>query len=154
MKTNYAVIPFIALLLALVKSLITDQGTLWYESVLLPARTPSGLFLWIASSLAFIAFVLSAVLTWNNFKGERRTILMFVFGACGALDIAGLYLFFISHYLAAALGVKLILLAAVLALSAVILRFNRPASYLLLFYGAWVALSGYLAYLILVLNAQ
>ncbi len=157
MKPNYAVIPMVTVLVAVLGGYITSGNMDWYRTLSLPSFTPPGQAIGAVWTMIFILATISALLVWNGPAGSRqaqteRNWIMGAFGLNGALNLGWSYLFFGQHLIgpavleSAALGLSVVLLVSLVRPR------SRLAAWLLAPYLIWVAFATYLTYAVLRLN--
>ena len=113
----------------------------WYAQLTKPAFNPPG---WIFGPVWTVLYVLIAVAGWRTFDRDRRGWPMRLWWAQLALNFLWSPVFFAAHRIGLALGVVLLLFAAILAFIAAAWRQDRIAAWLFVPYGAWVAFASVL----------
>ncbi|MFA6550839.1 MAG: TspO/MBR family protein [Candidatus Gracilibacteria bacterium] len=157
-KPNYAFIPLIVILAALVGSWFSSQGMAWYDSELVkPALTPPKLAFPIAWNTIFICTTISALIFWNKSTAKKKLLtrhwwIVSLFVANAILNVLWSFLFFQLHLVTSAYVEMLFLEASVIALILLIWKLSKTASLLLLPYALWGAFATYLTYLIITLG--
>jgi benzodiazapine receptor len=119
---------------------LTAPGA-WYASLAKPSFNPPG---WIFGPVWTVLYVLIAVAGWRTFDRDRRGWPMRLWWAQLALNFLWSPVFFAAHRIGLALGVILLLFAAILAFIAAAWRQDRIAALLFVPYGAWVAFASVL----------
>jgi len=154
MKTNYIVIPVITLLTATFGGYLTDQGLAgWYQSINLPAWTPTGGFIGLVWTIIFLLSTISALIVWNSGEMGKRLWNIGLFFIINAfLNIFWVYLFFFKNMIGTAFLEAILLEISVLVLIVLIWPISKKASVLLWPYAGWVAFATYLTYVIQTLN--
>src|SRR3989344_6190103 len=141
MKLNYFVIPFATLITATIGSFLTSGGMVWYQMILTPTWTPSGMAIGIVWTVLFALATLSALIVWNHedhHAKERRWGIGGLFIANAVLSVLWSLAFFTLHLLGAATLEAGLLGVSILLLAIVIWPHSRFASVLLWPYLVWV----------------
>lgn len=137
-KTNYLVISGITLITMFFGGYYTWCGMDWYKTLVLPSITPED---WVFRTVWHVIYAFSttaAVLAFNRFERNIRFYcLMVLFCFNAFLNGYWSYLFFYKHLIGAALICALSLEVTILAIFALIARFSRATSLLLLPYATW-----------------
>ncbi len=165
MRLNYIIIPLITLGVSWFGSRLTSSGMDWYQTINLPAWTPSGSVIGLAWTIIFILGTISALIVWNkkdkdgiasspsalgNDTGKKWIIALFLINA--GLNLAWSWLFFNQHLIGPAVWEAGLLGLSVVILIILIWPFSKLAAWLLVPYGGWVTFATYLTYLIWNLN--
>lgn len=155
MEAAYVFIPLFVLGVALLGGYFTNLGMAdgWYESLVLPAATPSGAAISAAWTVIFIFFALAMLITWREVREttfQQNAVMLFIVN--GAFNALWSYLFFVQHMIGAAFFEGMILLLTIIILIIMLWRRVLAAAILLVPYAAWVAYAMYLNYQIWVLN--
>ena len=108
----------------------------WYAQLTKPAFNPPG---WIFGPVWTVLYMLVAVAGWRAFERHRRGWPMRLWWTQLAINFLWSPVFFAAHRIGLALGVVLLLFAAILAFIAAAWRQDRVAAWLFVPYGAWVA---------------
>jgi benzodiazapine receptor len=181
MRLNYIIIPLITLGVSWFGSRLTSSGMDWYQTINLPAWTPSGSVIGLAWTIIFILGTISALIVWNKKDkdgiasspaaprddiGEERLAasrqaprndirkkrIIVLFLVNAGLNLAWSWLFFEQHLLGPAVWEAGLLGLSVIVLIILIWPFSKLAAWLLVPYGGWVIFATYLTYLIWTLN--
>ena len=153
MKPNYIIIPLITIVVATMGSFLTSRGMDWYQTIALPAWTPSGAIIGAVWMVLFILTTISALIVWNKIERTwvyRHIIRFFILNAI--LNVLFSATFFSAHLFGVAVFDAAVLCLTVVILIALIWRFSRMAALLLVPYAAWTAFAAYLTYAVMVLN--
>jgi len=140
--------------MAVLGSYFTAQGMNgWYESLVLPALTPSGSVISAAWTVIFVLFATSLLTLWNlPGRGASLENVLVLAVIVGVATVSWSYFFFVKHQIGAALFTAVVIEISVLLLIGSVWRYSTAAGALLLPYAGWVAFAIYLNYLILALN--
>ncbi|MCL5733281.1 MAG: tryptophan-rich sensory protein [Patescibacteria group bacterium] len=154
MKQNYLVIPLIVIIIAIWGGLITSGGMVWYETIKLPAWTPSGVAIGIVWMVIFVLSAASALIIWNkkSKRDQKFWIIILIFILNALLNILWSNLFFGRGLIGLAAIEAVVMDLTVIALVALIWPLSKLASSLLLPYAGWVIFAIYLNYVIWILN--
>lgn len=153
LRISYLLAVLITLLVALGGSWVTSYGMSWYETLKLPAWTPSGQIIGLAWTIIFILTAWSAILVLKLGRRHPNFWLAIVFFLINAvLNFGWSALFFGWHKIAYSFAEMIILLCNVLALITCTWPISRKASLLLVPYAAWVIFATYLFWNVLLLN--
>lgn len=153
MKTNYIIIPFITIMVAIVGSLLTNGGMIWYRTIHLPSWTPPGSLIGIVWTILFVLATISALMVYNQIGHDRRfwlTIVIFLLN--GFLNFCWSLLFFTLHWLGTAIFEAALLGLSVLILIILIWPRLKSAAILLIPYFLWVSFATYLTSMVWLLN--
>ena len=155
LKLNYFIIPLIVIGVSVVGSVFTSQSVNgWYQTLNLPSWTPPGSIIGAVWTVLFILIAISALIFWNRAKRNRIFgVIVGVFLLNAVLNVLWSYLFFGKHLMMWGFVEIIFLEFSIIALIVMIWPFSRIASVLLWPYAGWVALAGYLNYLIWILNS-
>jgi tryptophan-rich sensory protein len=140
-----ALVGFLVLTLAVgaIAGVATSTSvTGWYATLAKPAFNPPN---WVFGPVWTTLYVLMAVAAWRVYRivGWRPPAMVLFFAQL-ALNFAWSFIFFTAHQLGAALIEMIVMLAAIVATTAVFWRIDRFAGALLLPYIAWVSFAGVL----------
>ncbi|OGY48418.1 MAG: hypothetical protein A3J65_03405 [Candidatus Buchananbacteria bacterium RIFCSPHIGHO2_02_FULL_45_11b] len=153
MKASYLIIPLITLAVALIGTALTNLGLAWYQTINLPAWTPSGRIIGLVWTAIFILTAWSALIFYNKAPNYRALILgAVVFLINAGLNILWSYLFFRQHLIYEAMFEAAGLGASVLILIVLVWPASKFAAILLLPYAGWTGFAAYLNYQIWLLN--
>ncbi|MBN1494492.1 tryptophan-rich sensory protein [Candidatus Peregrinibacteria bacterium] len=166
-KSNYVIIPFVTILVAIIGSIFSQSGMMWYNTELVkPELTPPGWVFPIAWNTIFVLTTISALIVWNSGPKQKRFLLLFkkkaedtilslimgLFIANAVLNVCWSLLFFTLRFTYAAFLEMIVLEATVIALIVLIYKRSKAASALLLPYAVWVAFATYLTSQVILLN--
>ena len=152
-KWNYLLIPLIAIIVAVVGSLLTNMGMGRYATLNLHPLTPPGSLIGIVWTFIFICATLSALSFWKNFPhGKLFTRITRLFIINAVLNVLRSWIFFVNHWPVFAFVEMIILWLVTFALFLLLLRKNKISARLLLPYLIWVILASFFAYQVIILN--
>ncbi len=152
-KTNYIVIAFFTIFIAVLGSIITKQNMEWYGALTTPQQAPGGAVIGIIWTLIFILTAASAILVWNKMPVDpHRRLFMLLFILNGFLNLFWSVLFFGRHMLGWALFEMIMLNLTNVALIYLLWDDHRMSALFLLPYFLWVCFATYLAYVIWQVN--
>jgi tryptophan-rich sensory protein len=153
MKPNYIIIPLITIAVAVIGSLLTNAGMVWYQSLELPPLAPAGFYIGLVWTIVFILSTISAIIIWNSPNHDKFFWwIIGIFIANAVLNVLWSYLFFFMNLLGSPIIEMIFLELSVLALCILIWPRSKTASILLWPYAAWVIFATYLAISIWQLN--
>jgi tryptophan-rich sensory protein len=121
----------------------------WYAGLAKPSFNPPN---WLFAPVWTVLYVMIAVAGSRTYERDRTGWPMRVWGAQLALNFLWSPIFFTAHEIGLALGIILLLLAAILAFIAASWRQDRVAAWLFVPYAAWVAFASALNASIFALN--
>ncbi|MBV9339196.1 MAG: tryptophan-rich sensory protein [Solirubrobacterales bacterium] len=137
---------------AIVGGLATDTSSDWYRRLERPSWQPPGAIFGAVWTVLYALIAVAATLAYRDVGGPRRRIVLGLFAANLALNLAWTWIFFQGHRPTAA-GVEiLLLLGTILALIALVRPHNRAAALALAPYAAWVAFATALNWVIAARN--
>jgi translocator protein len=137
-KTNYLIIPGITLVTMFLGGYYTWCGIAWYKGLVLPSITPEDWMFRAVWHVIYAFTTTAAVLAFNRFERNGLFyLLMALFCVNAFLNGYWSYLFFYKHCIGAALIDSLALELSTLAIVALVARFSRAISLLLLPYVTW-----------------
>ena len=137
---------------AVVGGLATDTSSDWYRELDRPAWQPPGAVFGPVWTVLYVLIAVAATLSYRDVGGPRRRIVLGLFAANLALNLAWTWIFFQGHAPVAA-GVEILfLLATIVALIRLVAPYNRTAALALAPYGAWVAFATALTWTIAARN--
>ena len=137
---------------AVVGGLATDTTSDWYRELDRPAWQPPGAVFGPVWTVLYVLIAVAATLSYRDVGGPRRRIVLGLFAANLALNLAWTWIFFQGHAPVAA-GVEIVfLLATIVALIRLVAPYNRTAALALAPYGAWVAFATALTWTIAARN--
>ncbi len=137
---------------AVVGGLATDTSSDWYKELDRPSWQPPGAVFGPVWTVLYVLIAIAATLSYRDVGGPRRRIVLGLFAANLALNVAWTWIFFQGHRPKAA-GVEILfLLGTIVALIRLIWPHNRTAALALAPYGAWVAFASALTWTIAVNN--
>ena len=124
---------------AVVGGLATDTTSEWYRELEKPSWQPPGSVFGLVWTVLYVLIAIAATLSFRDVGGPRRRLVLGLYAANLALNVAWTWIFFQGHAPTAA-GVEiLVLLATIVALIWLVWPHNRAAAIALAPYGAWVA---------------
>lgn len=137
---------------AVVGGLATDTSSEWYRELDRPSWQPPGAVFGPVWTVLYVLIAVAATLAYRDVGGPRRRLVLGLFAANLALNLAWTWIFFQGHAPRAA-GVEiLVLLGTIVALIALVRPHNRTAALALAPYGAWVAFATALTWAIALRN--
>src|SRR3954447_2270531 len=137
---------------AIAGGLGSDTSSDWYRDLDKPSWQPPGAVFGPVWTVLYVLIAIAATLSFRDVGGPRRRIVLGLFAANLALNMAWTWIFFRGHAPKAA-GVEiLVLLGTILALIRLIWPFNRTAALALAPYGAWVSFATALTWTIAAKN--
>ncbi len=137
---------------AVVGGLGTDTSSDWYRNLDRPSWQPPGWVFGPVWTVLYVLIAIAATLSYRDVASPRRRLVMGLFAANLALNVAWTWIFFRGHRPTAA-GVEiLVLLGTIVALIALVRPHNRTAALALAPYGAWVTFAGALTWAIAARN--
>jgi translocator protein len=137
---------------AVVGGLATDTTSDWYRQLDRPAWQPPGSVFGPVWTVLYVLIAIAATLAYRDVGPPRRRLVMGLFAANLALNLAWTWIFFQGHAPVAA-GVEiLVLLGTIVALIVLVRPYNRAAALALAPYGAWVAFASVLTWSIAARN--
>jgi tryptophan-rich sensory protein len=137
---------------AVVGGLATDTSSDWYQNLDRPAWQPPGSVFGPVWTVLYVLIAIAATLSFRDVGGPRRRVVLGLFAANLALNLAWTWIFFQGHAPVAA-GIEILfLLATIVGLFRLVLPHNRTAAYLLVPYGLWVTFATALTWTIAVNN--
>ncbi len=150
MKNWPALILFLILVVGggLTIGFLTAPGA-WYAGLTKPSFNPPN---WLFAPVWTALYVLIGIAGWRTFERDRGGWPMRLWWAQLALNFLWSPAFFAAHQIALALGIILLLLAAILAFIGASWRQDWVAAWLFVPYAAWVAFASALNAAILALN--
>ena len=151
-RTAAAVITAAVVAIAAIGGLASDTTSNWYRGLDLPPWQPPGWLFGPVWTVLYALLARSAYLAWREAEGPRRTPILGLYAANGALNLAWTILFFRAHRPVVA-GVEIVLLLATIVVLVVLMRpVSRAASWMLVPYGFWVAFATALTWAIAARN--
>src|SRR3954469_11087225 len=137
---------------AVVGGLATDTSSDWYQDLDRPAWQPPGAVFGPVWTVLYVLIAVSATLAFRDVGGPRRRLVLGLFAANLALNVAWTWIFFQGHAPTAA-GVEILfLLGTIVALIWLVRPHNRAAALALVPYGAWVTFATALTWTIAAKN--
>lgn len=141
-KPNFFFIPLFVIITASAASYFADTGRSWYQTINLPAWTPSNSLMVLAWTIIFILTSLSILIIWNKYSSEKKFgLIIFLFVLNAILNVGWNVLFFSHQLLGLAFAQAVLLIANIFLLVLLIRPFSPLAAYLLLPYSGWVLFS-------------
>ena len=124
---------------AVVGGLATDTSSEWYRDLEKPSWQPPGSVFGPVWTVLYVLIAVAATLSFRDVGGPRRRVVLGLYAANLALNVAWTWIFFQGHAPTAA-GIEIVfLLATIVALIWLVRPHNRAAALALAPYGAWVA---------------
>jgi len=124
---------------AVVGGLATDTSSDWYRELEKPSWQPPGSVFGPVWTVLYVLIAVAATLSFRDVGGPRRRLVLGLYAANLALNVAWTWIFFQGHAPTAA-GIEIVLLlATIVALIWLVRPHNRAAALALAPYGAWVA---------------
>lgn len=150
---SFMVIPLIVIVAALIGSVMSKGGQLWYKALTLPSFTPPA---WVFSVVWTVIYSLVAV-SWIIALNECPCVapyglISILFLINLILNIGWSYLFFSCHMIATSVLEAIFLWLSVLILIMVLWPLSLVAALLLIPYAAWGFFAIYLDYQVWKLN--
>jgi len=137
---------------AVVGGLATDTSSEWYRDLEKPSWQPPGSVFGPVWTVLYVLIAVAATLSFRDVGGPRRRLVLGLYAANLALNLAWTWIFFQGHAPTAA-GIEIVvLLATIVALIWLVRPHNRAAALALAPYGAWVAFATALTWTIAVRN--
>jgi tryptophan-rich sensory protein len=137
---------------AVVGGLATDTSSDWYVNLDKPAWQPPGAVFGPEWTVLYVLIAIAATLSFRDVGGPRRRLVLGLFAANLALNVAWTWIFFQGHAPTAA-GVEILfLLGTIVALIRLVWPHNRAAALALAPYGVWVAFATALTWTIAASN--
>ena len=137
---------------AVAGGLATDTTSDWYRGLERPSWQPAGSVFGPVWTVLYVLIAASATLATRDVRGSRRRIVLGLFAANLALNLAWTWICFQGHAPKAA-GVEiLVLLGTIVALIRLLWPYNRAAALMLAPYGAWVVVATALTWTIAARN--
>jgi len=137
---------------AVIGGLATDTDSEWYRALERPDWQPPGAVFGPVWTVLYILIAIAATLAYRDVGSPRRRLVMGLFAANLALNLAWTWIFFQAHAPTAA-GVEILfLLGTIVGLIALVRPYNRTAALALAPYGAWVAFATALTWTIAAKN--
>ena len=124
---------------AVVGGLATDTSSDWYRELEKPSWQPPGSVFGPVWTVLYVLIAVAATLSFRDVGGPRRRLVLGLYAANLALNVAWTWIFFQGHAPTAA-GIEIVfLLATIVALIWLVRPHNWAAALALAPYGAWVA---------------
>jgi benzodiazapine receptor len=137
---------------AVVGGLATDTSSDWYVNLEKPSWQPPGAVFGPVWTVLYVLIAIAATLAYRDVGGPRRRLVLGLFAANLALNLAWTWIFFQGHSPKAA-GVEILfLLGTIVALIRLVWPHNRAAALALAPYGAWTAFATALTWTIAASN--
>ena len=137
---------------AVVGGLATDTSSEWYRDLEKPSWQPPGSVFGPVWTVLYVLIAVAATLSFRDVGGPRRRLVLGLYAANLALNVAWKWIFFQGHSPTAA-GIEIVLLlATIVALIWLVRPHNRAAALALAPYGAWVAFATALTWAIAARN--
>lgn len=146
------IIPFVA---GAIGGLVTTPNIpAWYANLAKPALNPPNVVFGPVWSVLYLLMGISLYLVWASpaQKGKSKTPAYLFFAVQLVLNVLWSIVFFGLHQPAAAVGVIVLLVAAIILTGIWFYRLSKPAAYLLIPYLAWTSFATYLTVGVAVLN--
>lgn len=137
---------------AVAGGLATDTSSDWYRDLDRPSWQPPGAVFGPVWTVLYVLIAVAATLSYRDVGGPRRRLVLGLFAANLALNLAWTWIFFQGHAPAVA-GIEILfLLGTIVALIRLVWPHNRAAAAALAPYGAWVAFATALTWTIAARN--
>lgn len=137
---------------AIAGGLGTATSSEWYRNLEKPSWQPPGWVFGPVWTVLYVLIAIAATLSYRDVGGPRRRLVMGLFAANLALNVAWTWIFFKAERPTAA-GVEIMfLLGTIGALIALVRPHNRAAALALAPYGVWVTFAGALTWAIAMRN--
>lgn len=134
-------------------SLGSDTNSDWYRELAKPSWQPSGAVFAPVWTVLYVLIAIAATLATRDVPSPRRRLVVGLFAANLALNVAWTWIFFKGHSPVGA-GIEILfLLATILGLIGLVAPHNRRAALLLAPYLAWVAFATVLTWTIVAENS-
>lgn len=150
MVLGYFLIPLTTIITAVVGSIFTKSGMIWYEGINLPSWTPPGKIIGIVWTIIFILATASALIVWQ--KQKKITLIVSLFLLNAFLNVTWSFLFFFHNLILSSAVEAVFLALSVLLLASIIWPISRTASYLLFPYLIWTSFAAFLTFVVWQLN--
>jgi tryptophan-rich sensory protein len=137
---------------AVVGGLATDTSSDWYRQLDRPSWQPPGAVFGPVWTVLYVLIAIAATLAYRDVGGPRRRLVLGLFAANLALNLAWTWIFFQGHAPTAAGAEILVLLGTIIALIALLKPHNRVAAAVLVPYAAWVTFATALTWTIALRN--
>lgn len=139
-------------LAAFAGSVASRRSQEFYGTLIRPEWAPPPEVFGPVWTVLYVLIAISATLAYRDVGGPRRRIVLGLYAANLALNLAWTWIFFQGHRPTAA-GVEILfLLGTIVALIALVFKHNRAAAAALAPYGAWTAFATALTWTIAVKN--
>jgi tryptophan-rich sensory protein len=137
---------------AVVGGLATDTSSDWYQELDRPSWQPPGAVFGPVWTVLYVLIAIAATLSYRDVGGPRRRLVLGLYAANLALNLAWTWIFFQGHSPRAA-GVEILaLLGTTVALIGLVRPHNRTAALALAPYAAWVTFATALTWAIAARN--
>ncbi len=153
MRLNHLAIPYLAVLIFLVGSVLGSYGVTWYETLQVPSWSPTTALIALIWAVIYAGVAWALLLIWNNtLHDEGFRWLMRGLAVAAVINLVWAIAFFIFHDLivslwsAVALSVSMCLITGDVALR------SRKAALFLVPYTLWVLFASYFMYVVMQLN--
>ncbi|MBO9534858.1 MAG: tryptophan-rich sensory protein [Solirubrobacteraceae bacterium] len=138
--------------IAAVGGLATDTTSAWYSALDRPSFQPPGAVFGPVWTVLYLALGISTWIAWRDVAGPRRPVIVGLFVANYALNLAWTMIFFQLHAPVAA-GIEILsLLGTIVALIALLRGRHPAAAWLLAPYALWVGFATVLTWTIAATN--
>ncbi|MGB5288396.1 MAG: TspO/MBR family protein [Ignavibacteriaceae bacterium] len=152
-KINYLLIPLFAIITASAASYFAATGRAWYQTINLPAWTPSGSIMVLAWTIIFVLSAISLLIVWNKYSSEKNfRLIVALFILNGMLIVGWNVLFFSHHLMDLAFLHAIFLIINLFLLIILIWRISATAAYLLIPYFAYLIFSTVLTFNVWMIN--
>lgn len=146
------VIAVAIVVVAAVGGLATDTTSAWYSALDRPSFQPPGAVFGPVWTVLYLALGVSTWLAWREVEGARRGLILGLFAANYALNLAWTVIFFQLHAPVAA-GIEILALLGTIVALIALLRGRQPAAaWLLVPYALWVSFATVLTWTIAATN--
>jgi len=152
LKINHFLIPYIALLAAVLGGVVVNGGVSWYYGLNLPSWHPSALLIMTGGTLIYACGAWSLMIVWNSTREHGFSWIVRGFGFLVLLNLLWSVTFFQFHLLLLSPLSGIVFGCAVLVLMKGIWPISRKASLLLAPFALWIMFALLVQYSVLVLN--
>jgi benzodiazapine receptor len=150
MSPRLALPAFLVLVLGggLLIGAVNAPGT-WYQQLAKPGFTPPG---WVFGPAWTVLYILIGIAGWRTWQRNRNALPMKLWWAQLALNFLWSPVFFSAHWIGAALGVIVLMLASIVGFIFATWKSDRAAAGMFVPYAAWVSFATTLNASIFTLN--
>lgn len=153
MKLNHLAIPYVAVLIFLIGSVLGTFGVTWYETLELPTWSPTTALIALIWAVIYAGVAYSLLVIWNKtLHDEGFRWLMRGFAVAAVVNLVWAVAFFIFHDLTISFWSAVVLSISMCVITADVALRSRKAGLLLAPYTAWVLFATYFMYVVMQLN--